>query len=367
MDDTQMREFRSLSKGVRLPDEVRARVMAEAEGAPERALRPRGRARMADDIERGRRRRRPTSRELTWPLPAPRAIALRAAAALALAVVLLAGSAFAGGPALSSLFGEGNHFALKAYAEGSRTGDAAGDVRLVSQGFNGLVSYSGGETDHTTHTVSGQLQASQAFRLSVEGSNIAQVTYTIEGDGLRFHAMENRDGSEGSAYEEETGTSFTVAYDEQAADWDKFTRSVEQDIPIAGEVKEAMDRTVAVVDSQQNSWHWWEENQDQRTDEERRLSDEAWGHQSAVISNAFAQNLAKGRIVMTVTFKDGSTQSKAYTFMPVDDYVTRYEEFDRKRNELSEDSSLTDEERNARSDELYNEMSQMFTVTETQL
>lgn len=363
MNDAQMREFRSLSKGVRLPDEVRARVTAEAEGT--QARQPRGRARMVGGIERGRAFRRPCVRGLAWTLPGPRQVALRAAAVLALAVVLLAGSAFAGGPVADALLGKGNYFALKAYAEGSRTG--AGDVRLASQGFNGILSHDGGLVDHTTHTVSGQLRASQMFRLSVEGNNIAQVTYTIEGDGLRFHALENRSANGDGTYEEETGTSFTVSYDEQAADWDKFTRTIEQTIPITGEVKEAMDREVAVSDAQESSWHWWEEDQDQRTDEERRLYQEVSRRSSAVISNVFAQNLAKGRIVMTVTFMDGSAQSKAYTFTPVDDYVARYEEFDREISELHEDTSLTDEEYDARAQELYNEMSQMFTVTETQL
>ena len=363
MNDAQMREFRSLSKGVRLPDEVRARVTAEAEGT--QARQPCERARMVGGVERGRHR--PIARELTRGLPGPRQVALRAAAVLALAVVLLAGSAFAGGPVADALLGTGNYFALKAYAEGSRTGDAAGDVRLASQGFNGILSYGGGLIDHTTHTVSGQLRASQMFRLSVEGNNIAQVTYTIEGDGLRFHAMKNRSANGDGTYEEETGTSFTVAYDEQAADWDKFTRTIEQTIPITGEVEEAMNHAVAVADSQWSSWHWWEEDQDQRTDEERRLSHEASAHEYAVISNVFAQNLAKGRIVMTVTFNDGSTQSKAYTFTPVDDYMARHKEFMLKLYELSDDATLTDEERNAKSDELYTEMPQMFTVTETQL
>lgn len=326
MNNMQMDELCALTKAVRLPSEVRERVLDEAMAADD-AVRGTKRVQVADEGRRARRFKGALQMPKAW---------LRVAAVLVVGIALTIGAVVAGTRTMDGVGSGtgGNSFVLAAYAEGTKGGSDG--MRIVPKGFNGLLSWSGGAIDYKTRTVSGSLRAQQSFEFFVEGNNIESLTYRIEGEGLSFHALQNGDVGAGNAREDESGTSFTISYSAQEADREKFTRSVSLEIPIQGEVEKAMNREVEVTYSHRGSWHPWAEVQDQRSDEERAQDDQAMAHESAVISHAFAQALSKGRIVVTATFKDGSTRSKAYVIRPVDDYVARYEEFELKELSMSD-------------------------------
>ena len=327
MNDAQMREFRSLSRGVRLPDEVRARVTAEAEGA--QARQPLASARMADDIERGRARRRPAARELAWVLPGPRAVALRAAAVLAFAVVLLAGSAFAGGPVLGALFGGRDPFVLRAYAASQGQGDATVGIGRFFSSF-GL---SGG--DGNTFAVSG------GFDLTVEAEGATSVTYTLESDELAvgtdgeslprvyFEWGRSGKGSDG------VGASLTVPYDEQL-------------------------QTPGTTGAYRLIWYHGK-GSDALAEARRRLSENgsdeaAWAQWRKAIIDEYNVALEKTRIRVSVAFEDGSTQEQTFVIRPVANYWQVSDERDAALDELSnawnEQGQSSNEEATAAMDSL---------------
>lgn len=285
--------FRARARAVRLPDDVSDRVL------------------LAPQAEKDLPRRRSLTRRAA--VGAGLGVLGAAAALLAASVVLRPDERDPAAPA-------GNWFALRAYAEGLEQGEG---VVLAQRSISLAGSISGTEDDwlYTAHSID----------LSCEGSGIDQITYAIEGDYVREEGQPPMDRSEkavwlgalyshpdqvseGEAYPSDNGTptSFTVSYDGQAAEADSFNRQVWTCFP-------SDDEIVACSP-------WVMREQGDSFDDEL-ASMRLMAHWRLLLERRSAELLAQTTLVMTVTFTDGSEQTKRYAIAPREDFDEVYQAY----------------------------------------
>lgn len=305
MNDAQMREFRALSRAVRLPDGVRERVLEGRAAADDAGRAGTPRPRLSGDIERARaHRRRACGRERPWRL------VVRTAAVMALALTLLVGTAMAGVP-LPWLQGtdggeaaapasEDSRFVLRAYAA-ERAQGGSEDPSLAPGRFFSSYGLSGGDGN--------AIAVSAGFDLTVEGEGIDTVTYTLESDELQVGTTS--DGSDrssrmyfewGQAGEgsDGVGPSLTVGYDEQLRP--VGDRGAYRMIWYHGQAPDEL----AEVRAQMRG--------------DGPESEQAWERWHELVIDSYNEALAKTRIRVTVAFDDGTTQDQVYVIRAQDDY-----------------------------------------------
>lgn len=214
-----------------------------------------------------------------------RAIAAVCAAALiGIGAMLAFGALDATGPAPES-----NAFSLAAYADES--GNAAhAPVALTLDEFFPTRSSAGylhdGQTDSVDYGVV-TVSRYYAFDMSVIGTNVASVAYAIEGEGATYGSWSSDEGHRGEAVEE-SSTSFTIAYD----DGEPVIREIGLAYVLDAEEKSAFDE----------AYH----------------SGDIDGME-ALLAACDAKRLAGVTVTVTATFFDGTVQTKAYTFTPVEE------------------------------------------------
>lgn len=278
MNKQTLDQFRAHARDVRLPEGVRRSVLAEATAEKGRDSRRRGITRRA-------------------AVGVGLGALGTAAALLALSVVTRPDERQGDGAA-------GNWFALRAYAEGTSQGS---DTVLSS--FIGTASSMGGGDDGSWYTA-------RSIDLACAGSNIASVTCALEGDRVSavgqpddpvtepwvwLDALYNHRDRIGQGEALPSGgdsfTSFTVAFDDLAADEEDFNRQIWVTFPTDDEVEAASTRAHA----------------DGSTDED-------YARYQALLERRSANVLAGVTFSLTATFADGSTLTKRYGIAPRDDF-----------------------------------------------
>lgn len=140
----------------------------------------------------------------------------------------------------------------------------------------------------------GQRYLSVAYQFNpiCTGTNVTSLTYEVEGERVLFYTHEASSG-------ENRATSFTVDYHAQSpvdADW----RGLRVSFPLENEVANLYD---AVTEE------FYSSRRDVDYDRQDRLN--------ALLLRRYADTIAQARLHLTVTYEDGSTETKTYTITPV--------------------------------------------------
>lgn len=281
-----------------------------------------------------------------------------AAACVALATVLaVAGGAAAGthdtpwAPIAHLVSGEAqeNSFALAAYAAEGDASAPGGPVRLDSSDFRGGGGYSGPWYNPADETFWDFTWAGYkyALNLTCTGSNIEQVTYSIEGERSYFELLDLDMSSQPADERAGDGrafhyvTSFTVDYDKQYDEDAGIVRSLYVGFPLSDEGLDAFD-------------HLREEG----------YSDQYNKQLDFAIERGAAREVSQSKLSVTATFKDGSTQTKTYTIQPVDDFDQLYSRFWDERIAAQRQMKEADEQGRDPGSIPYPDMPKLYTITE---
>lgn len=204
-----------------------------------------------------------------------------------------------------------NSFVLTAYADENPEGTPGKTVQFSLEDFGFESAWKVwntdpeiGPNDVDSAASDGQRYLSVAFRfnLGCVGTNVASLTYTIEGDRVLFYTRTNSPGSKGEVDSvEERGTSFTVTYDEQRSDPTVTWRALRASFPLEGELANLYD---AVTSS------FYSGTADRGKEANDRLG--------SLSLRSYADAVAQSRLTITATFTDGTTQTKTYVIAPVD-------------------------------------------------
>lgn len=290
--------YRTLMDDVEMPERLKARIMSEVR---------RSRDSQAQLAEHPRR---------TQPISRRKFIggAVVVGSTLALggtAVFALTAKPNVNSPASSS----GNSFALLAYAD-ENPGDEPGKtaaLNLDDFGYDSVYKVWRSDPEIDPNNAdnapdSGQryLSITYQFNLTCTGTNVASLTYTMEGDRVLFFILTRETGStyqEGDdPFEQDRSASFTIDYGEQHPNEVEVWRGLRASFPLEGEIANAYD-------SVQEEFHSGRRDVDY--DRQDRLH--------AQLTRIYADMIAKARLHLTATFEDGSTETKTYVIAPVDD------------------------------------------------
>ena len=293
MKQSNWDEYRSLMNDVELPDRVHARVMREVrkEHAAETGPKPRPRPRA--------RRTQPS-------------FAFKAAVAAFCAVALTTGVAFASGMVelpeqlfpFSQLSDKPNSFTLEAYAAGNPDGTKGAPVTLHNNLNWGGSSGAFYDPETRRFTEWGDWAGYKyGFNITCTGSNIKSISYHIEGEHTYFEIIDNEKASRERTQEEiDSGNASAlknVSFDynnQESVSYDRIV-SIYLGYPIPNDAKE--------IFAQEQSGEWT-----------RHQFYEA----SAGLDIAAAQTLARAKLILTATFADGSTETKAYVISPIEGF-----------------------------------------------
>lgn len=346
MKRTNMNDYRSLMNGVELPDRVHERVMhatLQAQEAP---------ATKAGPHE-----------------PQPRAVAkqrhllARSLAAATCVLVLVAGIAFASGittwpgtsPAgstiVATLPASGNFFTLAAYAAEQGEGELARSATLEFKNFGTAGGWSCGSFDVETALShndgdsaaslgdDGQAFAQVGFALDLTciGSNIQSITYSIDGGQVHFTSENRAYGPfDDTPVDFQQQDNFTIAYDDQGNDKQKMRRQLVAYFPVNergceiqailgedSEKQQSIHEKANVPDGESVRIERDEHPELLSDNELKALQDEL----EKIILRRYAEMLSQSPLTMTVTFNDGSTETKSYTIAPVENFEQRFAEY----------------------------------------
>lgn len=149
------------------------------------------------------------------------------------------------------------------------------------------------------------LSVAHLFDLSCTGTNVASLTYTVEGDRVLFYTnarMPEFSYQEGDdPYTEDRTTSFTVNYDEQNANKTEIWHALRVSFPLEGEVAELYDATTGEFYGDRRKW---DVNMHENL--------------NALLIRKYADMIAQARLKVTATYDDGTTETKTYVITPVD-------------------------------------------------
>lgn len=289
-------EFKTLAKNVRLPESVQSNVLDATRKASATAA-------------QGQRSRQP--RVFT------RRTALRMGALAAGTAVAFLGLSLLSRPHDTDpgAAGPNNTFTLRAYAEGIPQGDNT----VLAQKSISMGGSSGGSKD------SGWYMAHN-IDLTCQGVGITTISYSIEGDYVSETGQppENSptravylDASyrhpyeigEGESTPDDGGTpsGFTVSYEGQEADDADFNRRIWTHFPNDEELVECHIPLEQVYSAKS-------------TYEEELAAVQANDAFRFLLEKRSSEILAQTTLVMTVTFEDGSTQTKRYVIAPIPDF-----------------------------------------------
>lgn len=348
MKRTNLDDYRSLMDNVELPKHVKdcvTHAVAQASEAPQEEA---ASCDFPDFPARPEaRHRRPWAR-----------VALAGACATVIAAALLfAGSSIplpgqtpTGNTVNASLPKTGNFFTLAAYAAEQGEGASGQSATLEFKNFGSLGGWGCGTYDVETGLSHEEgdspssvgrdgtyyAQVRYALDLTCTGNNIQTVTYAIDGERVHF-TSENRTygpfGDENVNFEQQD--SFTIAYDDQASDKAKMQRNLVAYFPVnerACEIQEILDEDAARQQAiYEQLAHDGESLRIPRSEHPELLSDEAhkelMDELGRIILRSYGDMLSQSPFTLTVTFDDGSTETKAYRIAPVEDFDQRLAAF----------------------------------------
>lgn len=260
--------------------------------------------------------------------------------------------------------GQGNWFALTAYAEG--TEGAEGERLALGETFGGNISWSGGVDPATDGD--DLLMVSTSLNLSCTGNNVDTLTYQLEGDNVQTGAdaystpgiwifQSDREGSGPVA-------SFTVDYEWQD------TQSLQALLTgrlayyaVYANIPVPDDLVLTLLELQEIAETQMERSEGSETiietDEEQQREAELMRQVGVRVAELFAEELAKTTLAMTATFDDGSEQTKRYSFSPREDYAQTYDDY------LTEEDEALLAGDEARRRELLDNPPDLYLITET--
>ena len=344
MKQTNMNDYRSLMGGVELPEQIRENVMRAVEQTDEGQ-----RTEAAKTSPHARTAKR------SHPL-------VRGVAVAACAVVLAVGLAFAGNavpwpsalPADStikaSLPTSGNFFTLAAYAAEQGEGKLEQSATLEFKNFGigggwswgsydvetGLSHEDGDSPNSVGDDGTCYAQVGYFLDLTCVGNNIRSVTYSIDGEGVHFTSENRTYGpNDRRPVDFKEQDSFTIAYGEQAADKAKIQRKLVAYFPLEGRaieiwavLKKDYEKQKEVHDSlapDGGSAHISRsEHPELLSDIELKTLNDELGQ---IILRRYGEILSESPLTLTVTYDDGSTETKSYLIAPVEDFEQRYADF----------------------------------------
>lgn len=300
MDEHMLERFRARARRVTLPGGVRAAVLAEATTTDDgRESRPR---RVAQEGGAGR----PVTRRVV--VATGLGLVGSAAALLVLSVVARPRQGE------SSTAGQGNFFALAAYAEGVDEGD--GTHLAAGKLLGGMFGWSGGPD-------SNYLTVSTVLDLECTGSNVKTLTYSLEGDNVLtnqgYRTMGDLYGHQGVWiwWSEGVVDSYTVDYEDQASDAEGAHKyGVYASVPLDEEMR------AILVEMQE--FHDAVSMEGEPTEEQLQTQAELSDQGTLHAVELFTEELCRATLVMKAAFYDGTTQIKRYSFSPRKGYAEAY-------------------------------------------
>ena len=140
--------------------------------------------------------------------------------------------------------------------------------------------------------------------ISCTGTNVASLTYTVEGDRVLFYTnarMPEFSYQEGDdPYTEDRTTSFTVNYDEQNANKTEIWHALRVSFPLEGEVAELYDATTGEFYGDRRKW---DVNMHENL--------------NALLIRKYADMIAQARLKVTATYDDGTTETKTLSLIHI--------------------------------------------------
>ena len=307
MNKRTIDEFRMQAKSVRLPDDVRKSVLDVARGGQGSEL----------GITSTTRSHRHFEHKMV-----SRALAVAACVVVTLVVTAFSGISglpwSIGGSGAAGSGATGNSFELKAYAEGIPQG---GETLLALDDFNGGSFGGCGGGD-------GMWEESHDFNLTCTGDNITSVSYALEGPhviepdvsgtnpGILF--QNERNDQEGPGIVSYSSTSFSVSYDSQSTSEQGFQRHLVIRFAEPDEMKAIEDQLDTLTARPDPGG---------AAADDVRQQESLWSQLEYLSEKQCAQVLSETTLVMTVTFDDGTTQTRSYVIAPVDDFDEKYSEY----------------------------------------
>ena len=168
-----------------------------------------------------------------------------------------------------------------------------------------VLALASGVADNAPDSGQRYLSVAHLFDLSCTGTNVASLTYTVEGDRVLFYTnarMPEFSYQEGDdPYTEDRTTSFTVNYDEQNANKTEIWHALRVSFPLEGEVAELYDATTGEFYGDRRKW---DVNMHENL--------------NALLIRKYADMIAQARLKVTATYDDGTTETKTYVITPVD-------------------------------------------------
>lgn len=221
-----------------------------------------------------------------------------------------------------------NSFQLAAFADEGGT-PANGPVTLNSQDFMLMRASTGPLYDAETDSYPGPIVASRAYNLNLtcSGENIASITYELQGEGVSFNNWQltseylesNGEPEVGSAVATaDQDSTFTVDYhDQDMSAIDRVHHEICLSYVLEGSDRQAWDELQASTAQPRIP-------RDNMTEEEIAAWNEASDKFELVLGQHDAEIISQAKIAITATFNDGTTATKTYRLVPVDDFEQAY-------------------------------------------
>lgn len=298
----EFEELRTLAQQVKMPQAARDAVLDQVQ-----------RSAQAPEAATSRRQRRGVTRRTALKVAAG-GLGLAAAGLFAFSVAgrqatqdadLVvgndAGDGSGNGSDTSGGAGAQNSFVLTAFAEGIPQAD---DANIVLSGS--IVSHTSG-----WYSGGGWWHVRNALDLSVEGGNVREVTFALEGDGLA-----------GTPEEPKEGVLF------------ESFRQVRDDIKV-GDVLQTGGSSVTISCEQKDETWERDISCDFQEDEEcdrlmrnlRYGEDGALAEVAAYVNLRFAQLISVPTLAVSATFDNEETYTERYRIAPIDDFRSKYAEW----------------------------------------
>ena len=183
--------------------------------------------------------------------------------------------------------------------------------------------------DAETGSYPGPIVASRAYNLNLtcSGENIASITYELQGEGVSFNNWQltseylesNGEPEVGSAVATaDQDSTFTVDYhDQDMSAIDRVHHEICLSYVLEGSDRQAWDELQASTAQPRVP-------RDNMTEEEIAAWNEASDKFELVLGQHDAEIISQAKIAITATFNDGTTATKTYRLVPVDDFEQAY-------------------------------------------
>ena len=221
-----------------------------------------------------------------------------------------------------------NSFQLAAFADEGGT-PANGPVALSFEEFTPTRTGAGPVYDSETGTYPGDIQASRSYNLNLTctGTNIASITYELQGEGVFFNNWQLTNEYLESNGEPEAGTAVTNSNQNSTFTVDYH----DQDMSAIDRVHHEICLNYVLEGSDRQAWDEFQAStaqprvpRDSATEEEIAAWNEASDKFELVLGHHDPEIISQAKIAITATFNDGTTATKTYRLAPVENFEQAY-------------------------------------------